>query len=89
MPARRVQLATAPGSSYLLARANDNVKFETEVNHEVRVTGKTDKPASPSIPDQKMDEKDMAKLTATIVSDVADRCMATVSTGTDSAPATK
>jgi hypothetical protein len=82
------ELATEAGTTYLLSPASADVKFAEELNHEVRVTGKTDKSGSPSVPNQQMDEKDMAKLTATKVTSIAERCMAAVSTGVPG-PATK
>ena len=61
--------------TFVLASAGEDLSFKPHLNHEVRVTGMADAKVPPTPPaGQKIDEKDLPKLTAKSVTMVADRC---------------
>jgi len=63
------------GKTYLLAAAAEDVNFRAQVNHEVTVTGTAETKVAPVPPaGQKVAEKDLPKLTAKSITQVADTC---------------
>jgi hypothetical protein len=63
------------GKTYLLAAATEDLSFRAQVNHEVTITGTADAKAAPMAPaGQKVAEKDLPKLTAKSITQVADTC---------------
>jgi hypothetical protein len=66
---------TGTPGSYVLVADNDTVKFDQNLNHEVQITGTSDNKAQPKpAAGQKPAEKDLPRLTAKVVTSVADRC---------------
>jgi hypothetical protein len=66
---------TEKGKTYLLAAGTPDVNFRAQVNHEVTVTGTAEAKVAPVPPaGQKVAEKDLPKLTAKSITQVADTC---------------
>lgn len=66
---------TEKGQTYVLASGPENLNFKTHLNHEVTITGVAESKVSAApTPGQKVDEKDLPKLTAKSVTMIADRC---------------
>jgi hypothetical protein len=63
------------GKDYVLVAATEDLSFKTHLNHEVTVTGNAEMKAAVIPPaGQKANEKDLPKLTAKSVTEVADTC---------------
>jgi hypothetical protein len=61
--------------TYVLVVGAEDLDFKQHLNHEVRVTGVAENKTPPTPPaGQKVQEKDLPKLTAKSVTMVADRC---------------
>ena len=61
--------------TFVLASAGEDLSFKPHLNHEVRVTGMAEAKVSPATQaGQKVEEKDLPKLSAKSVTMVADRC---------------
>ena len=64
--------------TYLLVAGTEDLKFNSHLNHEVRITGVAEAKTVPVPPaGQKVAEKDLPKLTVQSVTMVADRCTTT------------
>lgn len=65
------------GKDYILVAASEDLSLKTHLNHEVTVTGNAEMKAAPMPPaGQKVQEKDLPKLTAKSITEVADTCTA-------------
>jgi hypothetical protein len=63
---------------YVVVAGADDLNLRQHLNHEVRITGVPDgKPATPA--DQKVEEKDLSRLSAKQVAVIADTCSVPVS----------
>lgn len=63
--------------SFVLVASTEDLAFASHVNHEVTITGTSDGKAAPTTPaGQKVAEKDLPKLTAKSLTEIADRCTA-------------
>jgi hypothetical protein len=63
------------GKDYILVAATEDLSLKTHLNHEVTVTGNAETKVAPMPPaGQKVNEKDLPKLTAKSVTEVADTC---------------
>jgi hypothetical protein len=68
---------TESAKSYVLLAATEDLAFASHVNHEVTVTGTSDGKIAPNPPaGQKVAEKDLPKITAKSLTEIADRCTA-------------
>lgn len=68
---------TESAKSYVLVPATEDLAFASHVNHEVTVTGTSDGKIAPNPPaGQKVAEKDLPKITAKSLTEIADRCTA-------------
>jgi hypothetical protein len=68
------QARTEPGKTYVVTMT-DVGNLRTQLNHEVRITGRAEQKAMPAPkPDEKVDEKDMPKLTASAITSIATTC---------------
>ena len=68
------QARTEPGKSYVVTMT-DIGNLRTQLNHEVRITGRAeDKMAPAPKAGEKVDEKDLPKLTASAITSVATTC---------------
>ena len=65
--------AAEPAVKYMLVAGTEDLNFRAHVNHEVLITGKPDKQIAPRS-DQKVEEKDLPKLTASALVMVSNTC---------------
>jgi hypothetical protein len=70
---------TEKGESYKLASAGEDLSFQKHLNHEVTITGSTEKASAGAMApggQGKADDKDMQTLSAKSLTMVADKCTA-------------
>ena len=68
------QPSTVPGKSYVVTMT-DIGGLRTQLNHQVRITGKAEDKVLPAAkPGEKVDEKDLPKLTASAITSIATTC---------------
>jgi hypothetical protein len=68
------QARTEPGKSYVVAMT-DIGNLRTQLNHEVRITGRAEEKTLPAPkPGETLEEKDLPKLTASAITSVANTC---------------
>jgi hypothetical protein len=68
------QARTDPGKSYVVTMT-DVGNLRTQLNHEVRITGRAEEKVVPAPkPGEKIEEKDLPKLTASAITSVATTC---------------
>jgi hypothetical protein len=73
---QRVDDKTEKAQSYVVIAAAEDLPLAANLNHEVSVMGSADAKVAPPA-GQKVDEKDLPRFSAKMVTSVADRCTAT------------
>jgi hypothetical protein len=77
--AQQQQQRAAEKKSYVLVAGTEDLQLKNHLNHEVRITGMAENKTPPTPPaGQKVEEKDLPKLTAKSITMVADRCTTTL-----------